>query len=154
VSDIRLRPVEDADLPIFFEHQRDPESSAMAGVPARERAAFDEQWERIRGDEVSFVRTIVGDGEVVGNLMSWKADGVREIGYRIGREHWGQGVASAALAAFVRELDERPLHASVLPDNHASRRVLEKVGMERHGERGSRVLWSSRTNRVPAELLP
>jgi len=133
VGEIRLRPVEDADLPVFFEHQRDPESSAMAGVPARERAAFDEQWARIRRNKDSVVRTIVRDDEVVGNLMSWIADGERAVGYRIGREHWGRGVASAALAAFIDELAERPLYATVTPANRASCRVLEKCGFELTG---------------------
>jgi len=133
VSEIRLRPVEDADLPVFFEHQRDPESSAMAAVPARGRAAFERHWAAIRRDESTVLRTVLRDGEVAGNLLSWNQDGARMVGYRIGREHWGRGVASAALAAFLVELDERPLRATVSPDNGASRRVLEKCGFEPTG---------------------
>ena len=93
MSEIRLRPVEDADLPVFFEHQRDPESSAMAAVPARGRAAFERHWAAIRRDESTVLRTVLRDGEVAGNLLSWNQDGARMVGYRIGREHWGRGVA-------------------------------------------------------------
>ena len=35
-----LREVVDADLPIFFAHQRDPESTRMAAFPARDHDAF------------------------------------------------------------------------------------------------------------------
>jgi RimJ/RimL family protein N-acetyltransferase len=133
LSDIRLRPVKNADLPVFFEHQRDPESSAMAAVPARDRATFERHWAAIRHDESTVLRTVLRDGDVAGNLLSWSQDGARMVGYRIGREHWGRGVASAALAAFLAELDERPLHATVSPHNGASQRVLEKCGFELTG---------------------
>ena len=54
------------------------------------------------------------------------ADGRRLVGYWIGREFWGRGVATAALAAFVAEVKERPLHAFVAEHNVRSIRVLEK----------------------------
>ena len=34
-----LREVSPDDVPVFFEHQRDPAATAMAGFPARDRAA-------------------------------------------------------------------------------------------------------------------
>ena len=39
-GDIRLRDVEDGDLDTLYEYQHEPESSAMAAVPSREREAF------------------------------------------------------------------------------------------------------------------
>jgi len=48
---VRLfRDVIETDLPVFFEHQRDPEATAMADFPARDREAFDAHWERVLGD--------------------------------------------------------------------------------------------------------
>lgn len=44
-----------------------------------------------------------------------------------GKEHWGS-VATRALAAFLRLVTERPLHAHVAQHNVGSRRVLEKCG--------------------------
>jgi hypothetical protein len=38
--DVRLRDVTDADLPVFYEHQRDPEATGMAAFPARDWDAF------------------------------------------------------------------------------------------------------------------
>jgi RimJ/RimL family protein N-acetyltransferase len=50
------------------------------------------------------------------------------VSYWIGREFWGRGVATAALAALVAEVKERPLHALVAEHNVGSIRVLEKCG--------------------------
>lgn len=73
-------------------------------------------------------KTIVYRGRVAGSLVSWERDGRREVGYWLGKEFWGKGLASAALAQLLRELTIRPLYARVLKDNAASLRVLEKSG--------------------------
>jgi RimJ/RimL family protein N-acetyltransferase len=131
---VTLREVEPADLPVFFEHQRDPVALAMAGLPGRERDAFDEHWARIMADDTVLIRTIVAGGEVVGNALSFEHEGRREVGYWIGRHHWGRGIATAALVAFLGEETVRPLHAGVLPANGGSLRVLEKCGFVACGE--------------------
>ena len=129
-----LREVREDDLDVFFEQQRDPEAMAMALMPAREREAFDAHWCRILADPRVVIRTIEADGEVAGNVLSWALDGRRVVGYWLGREFWGRGVATAALAEFVQELETRPLHAWVARSNRSSIRVLEKCGFERVGE--------------------
>ena len=58
---VTLRPVEPADLPILFEHQRDPAGIAMAGVGGRDREWFDEHWAKILADEDSLIRTVLAD---------------------------------------------------------------------------------------------
>ena len=63
---------------------------------------------------------------VTGNIGSWIAEDRQLIGYWVGREFWGRGVATAALAVFVAEVKERPLHAFVAKHNVGSIRVLEK----------------------------
>jgi RimJ/RimL family protein N-acetyltransferase len=73
-------------------------------------------------------KTILLDGQVAGNIGSWPQDGVRLVGYWVGKEHWGRGVASRALAEFLRVVTERPLHAHVAKHNVGSIRVLEKCG--------------------------
>ena len=62
------------------------------------------------------------------NVLSWVHDDERDVGYWIGREHWGAGVATAALGAFLTILEERPLFAHVAEHNVGSIRVLEKCG--------------------------
>jgi hypothetical protein len=39
-GEVRLREVTEADLPILFERQRDPEAARMAVFPSRDRQAF------------------------------------------------------------------------------------------------------------------
>jgi RimJ/RimL family protein N-acetyltransferase len=119
--------VREADLDALFEQQREPEAVAMAVFPARDREAFDAHWRRLMADPELNVRVIETDGEVAGNIGSWEQDGQRLVGYWLGRDYWGRGLATAALAEFARELP-RPLHAWVARSNVGSIRVLEKCG--------------------------
>jgi RimJ/RimL family protein N-acetyltransferase len=123
-----LRDVVESDLDAFYEHQREPEANEMAVFPARDRAAFDAHWQRVFANDSAITKTIVSDGEVAGNIGSWEQDGQRFVGYWIGRDFWGKGVATRALREFVAEVTERPLHAWVAAGNAGSIRVLEKCG--------------------------
>jgi RimJ/RimL family protein N-acetyltransferase len=129
-----LREVEPQDISIFFEQQNDPAASAMAAFPSRDRAAHDVHLAKILADDSLIARTIVEDGQVVGNIGSWVADGERAVGYWIGRPYWGRGYATRALADLVAEVPERPLHARVAEHNVASIRVLAKCGFSIVGE--------------------
>ena len=135
VSCVRLREVTEADLPIFFDHQRDPVANRMAAFPARARQAFAEHWTtKVLGDDTVTKRTILLDEQVVGNIVSFEMSGETLIGYWIGRDHWGKGIASRALSLFLADVDTRPLHAHVVKHNVASIRVLEKSGFMIVGE--------------------
>jgi len=128
-DEVRLRDVEPGDLPIFYEQQLDGDATRMAAFPSRDRAAFDLHWAtNILGNPAAVIQTILLDGEIAGNIGSWRQDGVRFVGYWIGKEHWGKGVASRALAAFLHLVTERPLYAHVAKHNAGSIRVLEKCG--------------------------
>lgn len=131
---VRLRMVVEDDLPIFFEHQREPEANAMAAFAARERAAFMAHWHKIMQEGAGILRTILFEGKVVGNLVSWEAAGERYVGYWIGKEFWGNGIATQALKQFLLEVPARPLYAHVVAHNLGSQRVLEKCGFQRHAE--------------------
>src|SRR6476620_1407695 len=110
MNEVKLRNIEPNDLPIFYEHQLDPDATRMAAFPARDRAAFDAHWAmNILGNPAAVNQTIL-------------------VGYWIGKEHWGKGVASRALADFLRLVTERPLYAHVAKHNVGSIRVLEKCG--------------------------
>ncbi len=129
--EVRLRTVEDQDIDVFFDHQADPEASEMAAFPARDKDQFAGHWAKIRADGTAVQRTIVADGAVAGYIGSWEQDGQRLVGYWIGREHWGRGVATGALAQFAGQVTARPLHAHVAVHNIGSIRVLEKCGFRR-----------------------
>lgn len=127
-----LREMTESDLPIFFEHQRDLEASQMAGFPARDRDVFMAHWcEKVLGDTSVQKRTIIVEGRVAGNVVSWEQEGKRFIGYWLGKAYWGRGVATAALSEFLESETTRPLYAYIAAHNIASVRVLEKCGFHR-----------------------
>ena len=123
-----LRNVTDEDLPIFFEHQRDAVALRMAAFPSREIDAFLTHWRTKVLRPENMTRTIVVAGLVAGYIGSWEQDGKRLVAYWIGREHWGNGIATRALSEFLVLEPIRPLHARVAVHNVASIRVLEKCG--------------------------
>jgi len=128
---VRLRSVEDRDLEVFFDQQADPQAVEMAAFPAREKDQFAAHWAKLRADDSLVVRTIVADGMVAGNIGSWQDSGQQLLGYWVGREYWGRGVATQALALLVDEMPIRPLFAHVAVHNVGSIRVLEKCGFRR-----------------------
>lgn len=133
---MQLRDVEADDLPLFFEHQRDPIAVAMVAFRSRDRAAFDQHWAKILADGSALNKTVIADGQVAGNIASWLSERKREIGYWIDRAFWGRGVATEALSAFLRLEQTRPLHAGVAKHNAASLRVLQKCGFTLLGPEG------------------
>ena len=141
-NEIRLRNVEPDDLAIFYEQQLDVDATRMAAFPARDRAAFDVHWAtNILGNPAAVKQTILVDAQVAGNIGSWPQDGFRLVGYWIGKKHWGKGVATQALAAFLHLVTERPLHAHVAKHNAGSSRVLEKCGFSREHEESAELVF-------------
>lgn len=129
-----LRPITESDLPILFEQQLDPEATAMAAFPSRDRDAFYAHSKKIMADESNILMTIVYDSQVAGSIFSWEMEGEREVGYWLGKEFWGKGVATQALAEYVKIVTIRPLFAHVAKHNIGSKRVLEKNGFKVIGE--------------------
>ena len=127
-NDIQLRDVIEADLPIFYEQQLDPDATQMANFPSRDREAFMAHWTRIMADESVQLKTILFNGEVAGNIVCFDQLGEREVGYWLGKEYWGKGIATQALEQFLKTIETRPLYAHVARHNIGSRRVLEKCG--------------------------
>lgn len=125
---INLRPVTESDVHIFYLHQSDEGSARMAGFQSRAEEAHIAHWHKIMADAENILRTVVVDQIVAGNMVSFMMDGVREVGYWLGREFWGRGIASAALEQFLREVKTRSLYAHAVKTNPGSIRVLEKCG--------------------------
>jgi [ribosomal protein S5]-alanine N-acetyltransferase len=61
-----------------------------------------------------------------------------DLGYWIGEEYWGKGIATASVRLVISyafsELGLEEIYAYVFPENKASIRVLEKNGMNLTGE--------------------
>ncbi|MHB0989139.1 MAG: GNAT family N-acetyltransferase [Bellilinea sp.] len=134
---VRLRKVIDSDLAIFFEQQLDPQANYMAAFTSKnatDRAAFNAHWAKILADPQIQIRTIMTGRQVAGYVLHHSWFGDPEVTYWLGREFWGQGIASQALKAFLRQQKLRPLYGRVAADNVASRRVLEKCSFVVIGE--------------------
>lgn len=79
------------------------------------------------------------DDQAVGGIGMIRGEGIyhlsAEVGYWLGEDYWGRGIATAALRALVPELLRRyrliRLEANVFAWNTASMRVLEKCGFVR-----------------------
>jgi RimJ/RimL family protein N-acetyltransferase len=134
MSKLLLRNVIESDLPILFEQQLDPEATVMAAFPSRDHDAFMAHWKKIMAYEKNLIKAISQDGEVAGYILSWEMEGEREVGYWLGKEYWGKGIATQALAEYISIVKTRPLMAHVARHNVGSRRVLEKCGFTVIGE--------------------
>ncbi len=133
-NNVTLRAVAEADLPIFYEQQLVPEATQMAAFPSRTREAFMAHWAKILVNKNGIIKTILFDGHVAGNILSWEQSDKWEVGYWLGKEFWGKGIATKALAEFLIVVKIRPLFAHVVKHNIGSQRVLQKCGFVIAGE--------------------
>ena len=132
-----LREAIAEDLDFFFQNQLDPDANWMAAFTAKDpadREAFDRHWSRIMADDAIIIRTILYEGQVAGSVLSYLQSGEREVSYWLGREYWGKGIATQALAQYLELVNVRPMYARAARDNVASLRVLEKCGFTITGE--------------------
>src|SRR5512140_1863479 len=114
---ILLRDVIESDLPIFYEQQLDPEATAMAEFPSRDWESFILHWKKIMANTSGTLKAIVFEGQVAGHIVSWEMLGEREVGYWLGKEFWGKGIASESLRQFLGVIKSRPLFAHVAKHN-------------------------------------
>ena len=92
---------------------------------------------RAEGEEFAYAVTN-GDGFIGSCGVQVHADGTHEIGYWIGEPYWNKGYASEASSAVLGEAVARfgaeTIIAGHQADNHASGRVLTKLGFRYTGE--------------------
>ena len=136
-SEVWLREVMQEDLEIFFTHQQDSDANHMAAFTAEDptdHAAFLDKWSKLLQNDTIIKRTILVEGKPAGHIVKFVQIDEPAISYWIGREFWGRGVATRALALFLDLVRERPLYALAAKDNIASIRVLQKNGFRIIGE--------------------
>lgn len=125
---IRLRAVETDDLPTLYRYQLDPEANRMAAVNPRNLETFYAHWAKTFNNPHVIARAILSDGVLVGHIACFRADEKDNVGYWVGKQYWGRGIASRALALLLEEVTTRPLYARVASHNVASLRVLTRFG--------------------------
>lgn len=139
---LRLRPLREDDAGEIFSYAQDPAVARYvlweAHTSLEDSRAFLRQvaaglipltWGVVRRDEDRLIGTL---GLARWDPAAWSA----EVGFALGRRDWGQGFASEALGAVVEALFRMGLHrleARVFPENHASARVLFKLGFREEG---------------------
>ena len=138
-----IRPFTAADFEAIHAVWSDPE--VMGPVPSR---AYDRQqsWARLSAKlshqaRYGFSKWAVAEqasGTVIGECGLHYLEGGPdiELGYKLARPYWGQGLAAEAAQACLNwALAERPerVVAIVDPANTRSARILDKIGMVRAG---------------------
>ena len=132
---VKLRPVYESDLPVFFEHQNDEGAEEMVGMPSRERDDFFDHWQKVMANPSIILRTILVGDEIAGYLCSFVKDAdEREVGYQLGKAFWAKGIATQALQLFLPLIPYRPLYGVTPAHNIGSQKVLNRCGFTLEGE--------------------
>lgn len=129
--EIRLRRTTDADVRTLHGFELDEAANELAGTKPRDWPTFEARWAQILADFDGTAtrvtpRVILADGVLVGAVNIAPQDGRDSIGYWIGRDHRGRGIATRAVALMLAEFTRRPLFATTAGHNHPLIRVLEK----------------------------
>lgn len=124
------------DLHLLFEFQLDEEANYLAAFTAKDisdKVAYLEKYTKHLADPTITMRTIKANDEIIGSVAKYMMEGDAEITYGIDKKYWRQGIATTALADFLKIELARPIFGRVAFDNYGSQKVLEKCGFIRIG---------------------
>ena len=140
---LRLRLFNHDDLQVMYDLSTDPDVIKYADTPVKN---MQEAKERLEQGPLSdykkygygrFAVELKKTGKVIGfcGIKYLPEIDLPEVGYRYMKAYWGQGIGTEAARAcvdFAREdLKIKKLIALIVPENTASIRVAEKLGMIR-----------------------
>ena len=141
---LRAHRADDLDDLVVF--HSDPDVVRWTPWPVRDRAAtqaaLDLKLDRVALEEpgqwLVLAIELARSGTVIGEvLLKWSADRQGELGFALGREHHGQGLASEAATAVLRlAFDGLGFHrvtAVCVDANHDSARLLRRLGFRQEG---------------------
>lgn len=141
---LRLRLFNSGDAQAMYRLSSDPEVIKYA--EARPVESLEEARQRLEAGPLSdyrkygygrFALELKETGQVIGfcGIKFIPEIDLPEIGYRLEKRYWGQGYgteAAKACVAFAREdLQLEKIVALIMPENAASIRIAEKLGMAR-----------------------
>ena len=143
LPDVRLRVPTDEDALAWHRVFDDPEVMEFHGGRAAERSVYEELTARQRRHDAEYgfcLWTVLGPGDEVLGFTgaqpwphSWGPAGKIEIGWRLGRAHWGNGYVTAAARTTlerVRAAGVTDVVAMVNAGNARSIAVTRRLGME------------------------
>lgn len=147
-----VRRIRDDDLPALFDVNGDDEVTRFLPYATWRTMADADAWlARMRGLEAKgdcwqFVLVHRAQGRAIGTCLIFHHDAQlrrAELGYVLGRAHWGTGLMQEALRALLpatfSELGLEAMTAELEMANAASSRLLERLGFSR--ERINRGHW-------------
>jgi len=134
-----LRQLVEGDVGAIYQMRSDAETMRFIREPqSREESA---NWvelvsSRWANEKIGFCAMIERSSEkFIGWCGLWqlKETGEIEVGYAVGKSFWGKGYATEAATRFLdyafEKLQLEKVVAVTRPENAASRRVMEKIGM-------------------------
>ncbi len=128
----------------------------LARVPHPYTTRDAQSWLNTQSSEFSELN-IFKDKILIGGvgLTPSKCDNRFELGYWLGQSHWGQGYATEAAQGLLAHARDQwqvsKIKASFMKGNHASAKVLEKLGFRTVGQ--GELFCLARNETVPCTLL-
>lgn len=144
---LRLRMFTPSDLDLLLTLFRDAEVVRYLGVEAGQIFSQQECEKVLRTSIEGWQRNGFSRWAMIdqrlnrfAGIAGWRSsDGMPELLYVLAKEFWGMGLATEAARACLRygfeELHFESAIAVTRPEHHASRQVLEKIGMSFEGVR-------------------
>lgn len=143
---VRLRPIEQDDLPRFVEWFGDPDVRRHLGIylpfsKAQEERWFEDLQDRLERQETVALAIETAEGIHIGSIslddIDWRNRNA-ELGIAIGdKAHWDQGYGADAIRTLLGlAFDEMNLHRVFLRVHEANARGIrcyEKVGFQQEG---------------------
>lgn len=156
-----LRPFTLADAPLVQRLAGAREIAAMTlSIPYPYEDGMAEEWIKTHsaafteGINVNFAIVVCESGVLCGSTgLGIDAENANaELGYWIGVPYWGKGYCTEAAKALVRYGFEviglHRIYAAHFPDNPASGRVMQKIGMSYEGCRRQHILKWGKFNDI------
>ena len=132
---LALRPLTIEDAPLFVQlFEDDWEAVKQTGrmpYPVTDAAMRDWIGLHITSGSETFLMIRRQDGAALGGVGFGGTGSTHELGYALGRPHWGQGYATEgvlAMIGYATDLGLSALEAFTFIENPASARVLAKAG--------------------------
>jgi ribosomal-protein-alanine N-acetyltransferase len=146
---LRLRPLTAADAPEIARLAGDWDIARMTALIPHPYTLADAH-SFIAAAEGADTFAIERDGALVGCCGARSVSGTYEIGYWVGKPHWGQGIVTEAARALIAHLRAREpgcaIAISHMAENEASARVIQKLGFHPTGEK--RTYYVARASEV------
>lgn len=158
---LKIRPIAVGDLAALFEVNGDDAVTRYLPYASWATKADGEAWyarmllQQAAGEALQYVVVDAAGDKVIGTALLFRFDlssARAELGYVLGRAHWGRGLMHEALDALLQHaftaMRLRRIEAQVDPRNAASARAVERLGFQHEGLLRQRYVGKGETKDV------